>query len=187
MMWQRILRIFFLVLGLVVLYISISRASLEMLIEDEKSNRLRKVPFESQIMNDEEEIERMVHKMPESRTLPCSPFYGVKKMRDFLWISFSKNDMERIKLLLVIADKQMNEVLLMEEKGIDEELLTETMIEAANKLKLASEYLDKISDKNLEKERIKRQINQSRNVYKEIVEKIEIKEERQEEVLKCLD
>lgn len=169
------------------MYVSLSRASLELLIKDEKSNFLRKVPFETDIIINNKVEGKMVYKLPETRTLPSSPFYGIKKMRDYLWIKFIKKPEDKARLLLLIADKQMGEVLIMKKKGIDKQMLIGTMIEAADKLKLASEGLEEISVEKIEVKEIKKQIQKSKYVYKKIIESIEIEEEERKEIIENLE
>jgi Domain of unknown function (DUF5667) len=186
-MWKVILKIVFLALGLIILCVSISRASLELLIENEKNNSLRKISFESDMVVDGKVIGKISYRIPESRTLPSSSLYKLKKVRDSLWINFIKRREDKARLLLLIADKQMGEVLEMSKKEADKELLIGTMIESANKLKLASEEVKNLSISEIEIEKIKKQIKDSKYVYKEISKSLEIKEEEKERLINYLE
>ena len=166
-MWQRIIRISFLVLGFIILYISIARGSLDLMIKDEKENELRKVLINSEIS----------YKLPETRTLPSNPFYSLKKIRDYLWISFTKNQLDKCRVLMLVADKKMSEVILMNQQNIEKQLIVGTTIEAINQLKLASEGLKKNQLNEVEKETIQNQISQAQYAYKEIIKTLKIDEE----------
>ena len=165
-MWQRIIRVLFLVLGFLVLYISIARGSLDLMIKDEKENELRKVLVSSEIS----------YKLPETRTLPSSPFYPLKRLRDYLWVSFTKNQLDKCRVLMLIADKKMSEVILMNQQNVKKQLIVGTTIDAINQLKLASEGLKKDQLNKVEKEAILMQINQAKYVYKEIIKTLKIEE-----------
>jgi len=176
-MWQRIIRISFLVLAFLVLYISIARGSLDLMIKDEKENELRKIPIKSEFVNNNGTIVKIDYKFPETRTLPSSPFYGLKKIRDYLWISFTKNPLDKCRVLMLIADKKMSEVILMNQQNVEKQLIVGTTIEAINQLKLAGDGLKKDKLNEVEKEIIQTQINQAKYVYKEIIKTLKINEE----------
>lgn len=169
MMWQRIIRISFLVLAFLVLYISLARGSLDLMIKDEKENELRKIPINSEIS----------YKFPETRTLPTNPFYSLKKIRDYLWISFTKNQLDKCRVMMLIADKKMSEVMVMNRQDAEKQIIVGTTIEAINQLKLASEGLKKSQLNKIEKEEILSQINQAKYVYKEIIKTLKINQEEQ--------
>lgn len=169
MMWQRIIRISFLILGFLVLYISLARGSLDLMIKDEKENELRKIPINSEIS----------YKFPETRTLPTNPFYSLKKIRDQLWISFTKNQLDKCRVMMLIADKKMSEVMIMNQQNVEKQVIVGTTIEAINQLKLASEGLKKSQLNETEKETILTQINQAKYVYKEIIKTLKISQEEQ--------
>lgn len=169
MMWQRIIRISFLVLAFLVLYISLARGSLDLMIKDEKENELRKIPINSEIS----------YKFPETRTLPTNPFYSLKKIRDYLWTSFTKNQLDKCRVMMLIADKKMSEVMVMNRQDAEKQIIVGTTIEAINQLKLASEGLKKSQLNEIEKEEILSQINQAKYVYKEIIKTLKINQEEQ--------
>lgn len=169
MMWQRIIRISFLVLAFLVLYISLARGSLDLMIKDEKENELRKIPINSEIS----------YKLPETRTLPTNSFYSLKKVRDYLWISFTKNQLDKCRVMMLVADKKMSEVMVMNQQDAEKQIIVGTTIEAINQLKLASEGLKKSQLNEIEKEEILSQINQAKYVYKEIIKTLKINQEEQ--------
>lgn len=176
-MWQRIIKITFLVLAFLVLYISLARGSLDLMIKDEKENELRKVPIKSEIINKDGAITIIDYKFPETRTLPTNPFYSIKKVRDYLWISFTKNPADKYRVIMLVADKKMSEVVLMNQQGAEKQIIVGTTIEAVNQLKLANEGLKKSQLSETEKEKLLVQINQAKYVYKEIIKTLKINEE----------
>lgn len=176
-MWQRIIRVLFLLLGFLVLYISIARGSLDLMIKDEKENELRKVPVMSEFVDKNGIITKISYKFPETRTLPSSPFYFLKRIRDRLWVSFTKNPMDKCRVLMLEADKKMSEVILMNQQNVEKQLIVGTTIEAINQLKLASDGLKKGQLNEVEKETILVQVNQAKYVYKEIIKTLKIDEE----------
>lgn len=186
-MWQRIVRILFLVLGLIILAVSIVRTTLEMTIADEKNNNLRKVPIGADMINREGKWENIDYKFPETRMLPSNSFYFVKKIRDSLWISFAKNPINKSRLILLLADKQMEEVRIMETQKADKQIIIKTTIEATNKLKLASDELKKNQSNLIENQQIQNQINQTIYVYKKIIETLQIEEGEKQQILKGLE
>ena len=181
-MWQRILRISFLVLGLLILVVSIVRTTLEMTIADEKNDNLRKVPIGTDMINREGLWEKIDYKFPETMMLPSNSFYFVKKIRDSLWIGFAKTPIDKSRLALLLADKKMEEVRIMERQGIDKQIIIGTTIEAINKLKLASDELKKDQSNRIENQQIQNQINQTIYVYKKIIQTLEIEEEEKQEL-----
>ena len=178
-MWQRIIRIAFLILGFLVLYISMARGSLDLMIKDEKENELRKIPIKSEFIDKNGTTVKVEYKFPETRTLPTSPFYSAKKVRDYLWISFTKNKLDKCRVMMLVADKKMSEVVIMNQQQVEEQIVIGTTIEAINQLKLASEELNKNQLNEIEKEIILTQINQAKYVYKEIIETLKINQEEQ--------
>jgi hypothetical protein len=186
-MWQRILKISFLLLGLIILYISISRATLEMMVNDEKNNNLRKIPIEAEMINRDGNWEKINYKFPETRTLPSSPFYFIKNIRNYLWINFTKNSIDKGQILLLLADKNIEEVILMSNQGDNKQIIIKTTIEAIDKLKLASTELKKDQSNVIDNQQIQTQINQATYVYKKIIESLKIEQKEKEQLIKGLE
>lgn len=157
-----------------------ARGSLDLMIKDEKENELRKIPIKSEFVDSNGVIVKIDYKFPETRTLPSSPFYSLKKVRDYLWISFTKNQLDKCRVLMLVADKKMGEVVLMNQQNVEKQLLVGTTIEAIDQLKLASEGLMKNQLNEVEKESILKQINQAKYVYQEIIKTLKIDEEEKE-------
>lgn len=165
------------ILAFLVLYISLARGSLDLMIKDEKENELRKIPVKSEFVDKNGVATKIDYKFPETRTLPTSPFYFIKKIRDYLWINFTKNQSDKYRVIMLVADKKMGEVILMNQQGVEKQIIVGTTIEAINQLKLANEGLKKSQLSETEKELILVQINQAKYVYKEVIKTLKINEE----------
>ena len=118
-----------LLLAVGVLYISFVMASLSRVADDEKFDRLRKI----QIAYINPKGEENCYKLPESNLLPNNVFYPLKELRDNLWIYFSRDKIDRLRILLLIRDKKIEEILLLKESGINEKIV-ERQINKVNEL-----------------------------------------------------
>lgn len=98
-----------LVLAAIILFVSFARASLITTIRREKENKLGKIPVRLLTKNDNGGVELCFYYLPEVRTLPVSPFYKIKKIRDYFWISFCREKNEKAKMALLLADKKIAE------------------------------------------------------------------------------
>ena len=120
------------VLALIILFISISRASLDTTITKDNSLDTRKLPIEYEIGKD-----KYTYKLPQARTVIGDPMYAFKKFRDILWIEFTSDTKSRSEVALFIADKKMAEAVRLFQDGKTELALLTTR-EALNKLQYAS-------------------------------------------------
>lgn len=124
-------------MALMVLFVSISRISLDMTREKDKSDQIRKLPIDFVVENDDESVDIYSYKLPHARTLPDDGSYPLKKIRDFFWITFTAGNKGKSEVILFIADKKMAEANeLFKEGKIELGLITSE--EAFNKLKYAS-------------------------------------------------
>ena len=119
--------------AMVILYVSFVMASLDRVIDDEKFDRLRKI----EIAYINSKGENQCYKLPESRVLPNNLFYPIKEMRDNLWVYFSRDKINELRIQLLIRDKKIEEVLLLREnkgskKIIDKQI--EKIRQLSNKL-----------------------------------------------------
>lgn len=106
-------------MALGILFTSFVMASLDRVIDDETFDRLRKINISYVNPKGEEHC----YKLPESNVLPNNLFYPIKEMRDNLWVSLSKNDISKLKVLLLIRDKKIQEVLLLKANKSSNEVL----------------------------------------------------------------
>lgn len=119
------------IMAFTILFISIARASLEIASSKDLNRDIRKVEIEVEARG-----ERFTYKLPQARTLPDDPAYVFKRVRDWLWINFAANAMEKSDIALFIADKKMAETQVMLSRG-KIELALSTSRDAINKLKYA--------------------------------------------------
>ena len=100
---------FAVILAWVVLFVSLSRMSLTVLANQNgcelSKNRLIALTDTANGSAIDE-----TYKLPEVTTLPNSPFYGLKIIRDYFWLTFSTNPAEKGKIVVFLADKKMAEM-----------------------------------------------------------------------------
>lgn len=162
--------------ALVILYTSFAMASLDRVIDDETFGRLRKIDINFINSKGEE----YCYKLPESNVLPNNIFYPIKEIRDGLWVSLSKDEISRLRVLLLIRDKKIEEILLLQKNGANQNII-KRQIEKIKKIsdRLAYEYeiLDK---KRSESKELQRQVEIANEFYNFIYEKILDKEKIKE-------
>lgn len=165
---KRVLLAFFVVAGsLGILMISISRATLEAMIRDEKEDKLRVVPV---IFED-----KIIYKLPHTNMLPDNFLYGVKEARDWLWLKFSFDTEREAKTMLILADKRMAEAMALSKNGKHKESF-EASKEAVNKLKYANGLVLEIKDRPIAQQELSIQIRDAIRAYGEIIRKINYQE-----------
>lgn len=157
------------VISLVILYVSFTRAGLEKVSLDEKYDQLRK---ESIAYHQGTEC----YKLPESKTLPDSPFYFLKKIRDDLWIRFSNNPIDKMRIGLLVADKKIMEVLMLYWQGKSEDTWKGNLVEAETKNQELREIINKLGSDDIEIQKLARKINQANSFYQDIIEQLSKKE-----------
>ena len=135
--WKIWIVIFIVLFALMVLFVSISRISLEMTQEKDKSDQMRKLPIDFVVENDNGGLDIYAYKLPHARTLPDDSSYYLKRVRDFFWIVFTAGNKEKSEVVLFIADKKMAEANALLKKG-KTDLALETSREALNKLQYAN-------------------------------------------------
>jgi len=102
-----------LILAITILFVSFARASLMITIRNEKEGKLGKIPIRLLTKNESGGVELYFYYLPEVRTLPISPFYKIKRIRDYLWISFCRQKNEKVKMALLLADKKIAEAQIL--------------------------------------------------------------------------
>lgn len=119
------------VLALGILFISISRGSLDVALNNDKNREMRKTAIEA---TDGNEI--FTYKIPQVWVLPNNSLYCFKILRDYVWIHFTPGGEKRSEVALFIADKKISEAkrLLTENKT---QMAIKASREALNKLKYA--------------------------------------------------
>jgi len=106
-----------LLLGVVIVFVSLTRASLEMTAQGDKEGVLRGDTLEVEIEKANGEKIKEVYRLPQIKMLPTNIFYGFKEIRDYLWIRFSQNNYDKAKMALFLADKKLAESVALDKKG----------------------------------------------------------------------
>lgn len=106
-------RLLLILLGFFVLFLSLTRASLEIVATDNETGDLKKDPINITIVYSDGQTEETSYKFPEVNTLPTHPFYGFKKVRDWLWLTLTSGPAKKAKLILLFADKKIAESRLL--------------------------------------------------------------------------
>ncbi|MAF25397.1 hypothetical protein CL634_07470 [bacterium] len=105
--------IIILMLGVTILFVSFAKAGLMITIKNAKEDGLGKIPVRLLIKDEKGEVKLHLYYLPEVRTLPISPFYKIKKLRDYLWINLCRQKNEKAKMALLLADKKIVEAQLL--------------------------------------------------------------------------
>lgn len=150
-----------------ILLVSVSRATLDLVIKEEMEGRLRIEPV---MMGD-----RMIYKLPQTGILPGNVFYRIKESRNWLWQKFSFGKEKEAKIALILADKKMAEAKALLKKG-NYNLALKTSMRAVDKLKYAYTLSSEIRNGSLEKKLILDQIREATLAYETI--SIELKNEK---------
>ncbi|MFA5025126.1 MAG: DUF5667 domain-containing protein [Candidatus Shapirobacteria bacterium] len=146
-----------------ILMVSVSRATLEVMVRDENEGRLRVVPV---IVQD-----KIIYKLPQTNMLPNNIFYGIKESRDWLWLKFSPSDEKKAKILLILADKRIAEALALAKRG-KHDLALKTGAEAINKLKYANGLINNITLQPIAQKQLTVQVWDTTMAYSGIIREI---------------
>lgn len=125
-----------------ILVISLSRISLTNLAEQTGFETARKKPI---ALTGEVEGVQDVYKLPNVTTLPTSPLYGLKTIRDWLWVTFSSGNLKKAEISLLVADKKMAEMYALVALPQSVKAL-EAANDAFDWLIKSRSYLDKATD-----------------------------------------
>lgn len=150
-------------------------ASLDRVADDEKFDKLRKIPISYMNFRGE----KVCYKLPESGVLPNSIFYPIKNLRDNLWIYFSRNKMDKLRIMLLIRDKKIEEILLLNEQKVDKKIIEKQVKEIDN---LADDFNVTLKDfdrNKPENKEIQRQLDSAKEFYSFIYKKLYNSEEIQ--------
>ncbi|HOR01938.1 MAG TPA: DUF5667 domain-containing protein [Candidatus Woesebacteria bacterium] len=161
-LWLKILMV---AMSLIILYVSFARAGLEKVSHDERYDQLRKISIAYHQGNE-------CYRLPESRTLPDSPFYFLKKIRDDLWIHFTNNPVDKIRIGLLVADKKMTEVIMMQRLGKTEIEWKDNLMEAEAKILKLRQKIADLNPENIEVQELDDKINRANSFYEDIIEQL---------------
>jgi len=107
------------------------------------------------------------YKLPETGMLPDNMFYGFKKIRNFLWLSFSQGQ-AKIKMALLLADKSAAEsgALIANDRS---SLAIDAGNEAINKLEYADTLINQIKVADVQTKQLHYQIFWAGYAYREVL------------------
>jgi hypothetical protein len=159
--------------SVIILYVSFVRAGLERLKENKSYDILRNVPIYFQTKNDLGEFQNYCYKLPETNTLPDSPLYFIKNIRDEFWVDFSKEPLEKANILLLIADKNMEEAIKLDKKGKNN-LANETVKESILKLEKSKKIVNSLNQSDIEVMKMNNKIDEAARVYKYLIEYLQL-------------
>ncbi len=181
--WRIVFSAVILLVSLSILYISLVRASLEIMTHDNNENILRVKPIVFNIYKNDKP-DTYVYKFPEVTTTPANPIYEVKELRDNMWIYLSHEPISKTKMILLIADKKITECQMLYKQN-KYNLALDTGVDAFNKLKYANEVISEVKPNNIEAKLLKDQIYKAGYAYREAF--ISIDRVRFQQLIKDLD
>lgn len=158
-------------ISLLVLAVSVARAGWEIWAKNNNQETQANNLIQFTAVFSDGETAPETYKLPEIGLLPDQMFYGLKKIRDYLWLSFSKGD-AKIKMALLLGDKSMAESMKMMEAGKYDKSL-EAGNEAMDKLEYAGKLINKTTTTGKQTQQLHRQIFWAGYAYKEVVEKMQ--------------
>jgi hypothetical protein len=159
------LKISMVIISLIILYVSFARAGLEKVSHDEKYDQLRKISIAYHQGNE-------CYRLPESRTLPDSPVYFLKKIRDDLWIHFTNNPIDKVRIGLLVADKKITEVIMMQRLGKTEIEWKDNLMEAEAKMLRLRQEIAKLNSEDIEVQKLNNRVNRANSFYEDIIEQL---------------
>ena len=104
------------------------------------------------------------------KVMPDSPFWGVKAVRDKLWLITTTNDTREAELLLLLADKRIAASKIFFERGNPEDGY-ETLLKAEHYLILAREKLNENVANGLDQSRFATHLATASLKHREVIEK----------------
>jgi hypothetical protein len=159
--------------GIVILFLSVTRAGYELMANDNNENKLRNNLIEFTYLDDSGEKQEYSYLLPTTSTLPNNPFYGFKKVRDYLWLKFSQGEINKCKTAFLLADKKMTEGKMLMELG-ETKIAIEASQEALEKLKYAKSIIPDDEKFRVEADYIRDQVYMAGLAYESIVKKIQL-------------
>ncbi len=165
-------------LSIIIIYISFIRAGLDRLKENRNFDTLRNLPITFQTKNRAGEFESHCYKLPETNTLPDSPWYFIKNIRDEFWINFSKDPLEKANILLLLADKKIEEAIELDKKG-KQNLANEIAKDSIVKLEKSKKIIKSLNQEDIEVKKMNNKIEEAKRAYKYLIDYLQLDKEVQ--------
>jgi hypothetical protein len=108
--------------------------------------------------------------------LPNETFYGFRKIRDWMWLFFSRGELNKSKISMLLADKKMAEVIVMANKENNVKngkLIIEASQEALDRLKYTDNLISQSSQNEDEWRQLHKQCFTSGLAYRAVLGKLE--------------
>lgn len=162
----------FLLVGLTIFAVSVVQASWAILEDDKNFDRFRINPVEFEIDGNEGQTCRVKYNLPQVSHVSGQLFYPIKRLRDTIWLNLSKQKGNEAKMLLLMADKKIAELLILSQ---NDKISKKNMIDSA---KEAVDYLDKANvvanqmDNVIEAEKIRDKLRLAKYFYSEVFKSI---------------
>lgn len=156
--------------GFLVLFLSMARVGLEIMAQENNEGKLRVNPVSFVLKSNDGSDEMITYKLPQTGILPDHPLYPFKRLRDWLWITFSSNPKNKSKIILFLADKKIGESIKLF-KSQKTDLALETGNEAIEKLRQTGVIISKIPTKDDDTKSMCQQIFRAGQTYITILEK----------------
>jgi len=159
-------RVFVVLIGLAILFVSVARAGLSLMAQDGDMDQLRNEEVKFLVTFDDGETASGTYKLPQAGMLPSNVFYGFKKVRDYIWMSLSGGE-EKVRLSVLMADKKIAEFQKLTEKG-ERGMAVESGNEAIDKLEYANGLVMGTKNADAQSKQIRKQILWAGLAYGEI-------------------
>lgn len=113
--WGVILAVITIIFSLVILFVSLARASLPGILKRLSGHEYHNVllTLKPVYADQVQEDETVNYHLPEVGILPGNPFYGFKELRDLIWLRLTNDPVSKTKLLAHLADKKMAEAVIL--------------------------------------------------------------------------
>ena len=156
------------VIGLGVLFFSMARATLEITAQENDEDKYRNNPIDFIVTYSDGTTEPYTYKLPGARTLPSHPAYGLKELRDTIWLALSIKPINKSKIALLIADKKISEAAILFNNNRPKSALKASK-EALDKLKYSDKVLGDDLTNDPQNLQLHSQIFTAGFAYKEII------------------
>lgn len=153
-------------LGVIILFVSMARAGLNLMAEDGAYAGLKNDEIKFLKNFADGETLAGTYKLPQTGMLPSNILYGFKRVRDFLWITFSQGN-EKVKVALLIADKKAVEFEKLAKDG-NRNLAIESGNEAIDRLEYSDGLIKQLKITDAQLRQFRSQILWAGFAYSEI-------------------
>ena len=158
-------------LGLMILILSVAKAGWETRANGDSDEVVGNNLIEFTAVFDDGTTAVGNYKLPETGMLPDNMFYGMKKIRNYLWLSFSQGT-AKIKMALLLGDKSAAEAGALIENGKNNYAF-DAGNEAIDKLQYADTLINQIKVADAQTKQLHYQIFWAGYAYKEVFKKAE--------------